>query len=243
MFDEQTIDVWIFKIEVENAITSLLESFLSASEQYRANAFRFSHLRRSYITSRGTLRVLLGHYLRLSPKDVQIEYGTLGKPYVTSPEGLRFNVSHSGSLAVVAFAIRCEIGIDIERIRHVDESELIATRLFHSDETAELRTVPVSQKEQAFFLCWTRKESYVKAFGQGLSVPLNSFCVTLTPGKPARFISLCDQVWCWTLHNLELAPDYAAALAYRAKSRRIREFVLVHSALGGISLKAQLRNS
>jgi len=101
----------------------------------------------------------------------------------------------------------------------------VATHFFSREESEDLFSLPPDERERAFFLCWTRKEAYVKAVGEGLSIPLDSFQVTLRPGEPARFLHLNHDVslaQAWTLHNLEVASGYAAALAYRDAPRLVR---------------------
>ena len=123
-----------------------------------------------------------------------------------------------------AFTPHCEIGVDVEQIRPLSEMQNIADRFFCSEEAAELMSLTANQREHAFFLCWTRKEAYIKAIGDGLSAPLNDFRVTVQPGQPARFIHIAhnaNDAKNWTLSDLELAPNYAAALAYRDSERPV----------------------
>ncbi len=129
----------------------------------------------------------------LRPKKRVSAYGPKGKPALAARERpLRFNVSNSGDLAAYAFTFDCEIGVDVEHRRRLLEIESIAQRFFAPDEVAELMDLPESERPDGFFNCWTRKEAYIKAVGDGLSVPLDSFRVTLQPGVPARMV---DSRW------------------------------------------------
>jgi 4'-phosphopantetheinyl transferase len=133
-----------------------------------------------------------------------------------------FNMSHAGNMAAYAFTIGCELGVDIERIRPVPEMADIAARFFAPEEAADLMKLPESDRPLGFFTCWTRKEAYIKAVGDGLSIPLAGFRVTLRPGDPAQLLSLNDDAQAardWTLHHLDPAPDYVAALAYLDQPR------------------------
>ncbi|MDQ6708758.1 MAG: 4'-phosphopantetheinyl transferase superfamily protein [Acidobacteriota bacterium] len=198
--------------------------FLSPDERERAARFRFEHLQRAFTVTRGALRVLLGHYLDTSPGSLHFEYGPNGKPQLAWPVRVKFNVSHSGELAVFAFALDCELGVDIEHIRPMPDMRGIAAQYFCEEEAAELMTLPADLRERAFFLCWTRKEAYIKALGDGLSAPLNGFRVTLRPDEPARFVHLerdLDAAGKWTLHDLDSCRHYAGALAYGGLPRPI----------------------
>ena len=128
-------------------------------------------------------------------------------------------------LAVFAFTIGCRVGVDIEQIRGLlQDMQSIASRFFCSEEATELMSLIADQRELGFYLCWTRKEAYIKAIGDGLSASLDSFRVTLRPGQPARFIHLADgrgSAEEWTLTDLQLAPNYAAALAYHDMERPV----------------------
>jgi 4'-phosphopantetheinyl transferase len=215
----QTIDVWPVHVAVSEPITARLLPLLDPDEAIRAARFRFDHLRHSFIISRGLLRVLLGRYLNIAPNKLKFSYGLKGKPSLAAPVDIKFNASHSGAMALFAFATGFEIGIDVEQIRPLQDMREIARRFFCSDETAELMSLSAGECERAFFHCWTRKEAYIKAVGDGLSVPLDSFCVTLRLDEQARFIHIGhdrDVAKAWTLHNIKLQSQYAAALAYRA---------------------------
>ncbi len=188
--------------------------------------FDFEHLRRSFLLSHGALRTLIGSYLEISPEKAQFIQGSHGKPKLVGGGGtavpLEFNMSHSGNVVLLAFSSTCELGVDVELIRPLEDMAGIADRFFSREESEELFSLAPEERERAFYLCWTRKEAYVKAVGEGLSIPLDSFRVTLRPGDPARFLHLnhdASLAQNWTLHNLELGDGelstaYAAALAY-----------------------------
>ena len=175
--------------------------------------------------------MLLGHYLNSPPGDIQFSYGAKGKPSLAVSARVQFNMSHSGDLAMFAFTLDCEIGVDVEAIRPMPDMEVVAERFFCAEETAELMSLPAGQRDDAFFLCWTRKEAYIKATGEGLSTPLDAFRVTLRPGEPARFVHFAlDPVaaQAWSLHDLKPALQYAAALAYRDAPRPLETFRVIN---------------
>jgi 4'-phosphopantetheinyl transferase len=218
----RNVVVWSVRTKAPSAVAEQFELLLGPDEKDRAARFRFDNLRHSFVIARGALRILLGHYLNVSPISIQFKYASRGKPSLTAPSCIDFNVSHSGDLAVFAFATGCELGVDVEQIRALPEVRSIADRFFCSEETAELMSLNPKLREHAFYLCWTRKEAYIKAIGEGLSAPLDRFRVTLQPGQPARFIHIAGDTGAaraWTLHDLQLSLNYAAALAYRDSER------------------------
>ncbi len=129
-------------------------------------------------------------------------------------------MSHSHGVALYAVTRDREVGIDLEFIRRDLEVEQIAERFFSRRETATLRALPTALREYAFFLCWTRKEAYIKARGEGLSLPLDQFDVSLIPGEPAALLSTqpdSDEALRWSLQELTLASGYVAALAVEGR--------------------------
>ena len=218
------VHVWPVHTVASKAIASRLELILAPEERDRADRFRFDHLRHSFVLAHGALRMLLGRYLNVPPADIQFKYGSKGKPTLASLQTVDFNASHSGDLAVFAFTECCKVGIDVEQIRPLPDMQNIAARFFCSEEAVELMSLNANEREHAFFLCWTRKEAYIKAIGDGLSAPLDNFRVTIRPGAPARFIHVnhnANTANDWRLCDLQLAPNYAAALAYRDGERPV----------------------
>ncbi len=208
----------------------MFESLLAADELDRAGRFRFGHQRESFVIARGALRCLLGLYLDILPKDIHFLYGAKGKPALEADAHIEFNMTHSGSLAAVAITAGCQVGIDLEQICPLPDLQQVAAGFFNSAEASEIMSLPASERERAFFSCWTRKEAYIKAVGDGLSSPLDDFRVTVLPNTPPRLIHLgnrADGIESWTLHDLCLAPDYAAALAYRDRQRPLSIFPIL----------------
>lgn len=222
--DGRSVHVWSVRTEASEAVAARFDRVLAPDERGRAARFPFNHLRHSFVIARGALRTLLGRYLNISPASIQFKYGSKGKPALLMPASLNFNASHSGGLAVFAFTCCCEVGVDVEQIRVMQDTQNIADRSFCSEESAELMSLPANHRERAFFLCWTRKEAYIKAIGDGLSAPLNGFRVTVQPSEPVRFMHIehdTNAAKEWTLHDLRLASNYAAALAYRDVERPV----------------------
>jgi 4'-phosphopantetheinyl transferase len=137
---------------------------------------------------------------------------------------LRFNVSHSHSLALYAITRAREVGVDVEHIRPEIAQEKIAERFFSPREVTVLRALPTPLQASAFFACWTRKEAFIKAKGDGLTLPLDQFDVSLAPGEPATLLRTAwdpQEAACWALQDLAPAPGYRAAVAVAGHAWRL----------------------
>jgi 4'-phosphopantetheinyl transferase len=221
-FGPREVQIWGIWLNASDAALAYYRSTLSLDEYNRAERFRFANLKRSYTVSRGGLRILLAHYLGCSPYEIELIVGPRGKPALRGLSQIRFNVSHSGQMALYAFTLGCELGVDVEELRELADAESIATRFFSAAEVSELLSLKPDDRGLAFFRCWTRKEAYIKAIGDGLAIPLDRFQVTLLPGSPAQFVQIASDMGTatdWTLHHLDLARGYIGALAYRDSQR------------------------
>jgi 4'-phosphopantetheinyl transferase len=219
------VHVWSASLEPDTAVLERLEQVLSEDERARARRFRFERDRRRYVAGRGLLRTLLADYLGTVPQGVQLRYGPYGKPCLADSAGLSFNLAHSGARALYAFGRRMQIGIDLELVRAEPSRELVAEHFFTSAEVAALRSLPSDLQPEAFLRCWTRKEAYIKARGEGVSLPLHDFEVTLSPGEPP---ALVRTAWSrteprdWHLYDLsDSYPGCAAAVAVRGAKMHI----------------------
>jgi 4'-phosphopantetheinyl transferase len=198
------------------SISTDLEQFLSTDEHARAARFLFERDRRQFVVCRGMLRLTIGEYLGIDPSGVSFAYAPNGKPSLQQDARLWFNISHAGGLALLAFSGEGPLGVDVESLDRVVNAEELGPRFFAADETRDLMSVPPSQRTEAFLNGWTRKESFIKATGDGLSRPLDSFSVTLRPGEPAalRWIN-GDDASAWHLRAFQPAKGFVAALARR----------------------------
>ncbi len=190
------VELHIFSLDAE---IPRLARLLTSDERDRASRFRFDRDRNEYIVCRGTLRELLGVKSRFV-------YGPYGKPRLDG-SNVQFNVSHSHGMGLIAIARGREVGCDIERIEPGFADEQIPERVFSPSEVAALRSLPEAEQCQAFFRCWTRKEAFIKACGMGVSLPLDSFEVTL--GQTAALLRGADG---WFLRAVEAPEGYAAAI-------------------------------
>lgn len=222
------VHVWRAPLDLEAACTQTLQRTLSVDEQARAARFHFPKDRARFIVARGVLRAILGRHLKRSPDELQFCYGPQGKPALTKEAGgdiLCFNLAHSEGLALFAVTRGREIGIDLECLRpHIADKE-IAEHFFSPGEVATLRALPEHLQQAAFFTCWTRKEAYIKARGEGLSIGLDWFDVTLAPEEPAALLRTrwdSQEASHWSLHELTPGPGYIAALAVAGQALQLK---------------------
>lgn len=202
-----------------------LAALLSPKERERAARFRFADHQRRFQIGHGALRAILGGYLGVDPSAVEFTQGSRGKPYV-SGAGPFFNLSHSGKLALIAVS-PTEVGIDLEKVRRLDSLTAIARQHFSPSEFSALDALQDDARQLAFYRCWTRKEAYIKALGVGLSMPLDTFDVSL--GERPEFLACRDpseQPANWSLLDVSPGPEFVAAAALRGGQPRLRCFRL-----------------
>ena len=188
---DQQLHIWRTPLQLPDSQLEACRRLLSAEEARQADRFYFERDRRRFIVARGTLRRLLGAYLQADPSHIELANGARGKPAVVHPqEGdkLEFNLSHTTDLAVYAFARGRQVGVDVEAHRPLDDLRQLAGTVFSPHELAVLDSLPPAQQVSAFYACWTRKEAFIKAIGEGLYFPLDHFDVTLAPSEPARLL-------------------------------------------------------
>lgn len=210
------VHVWRVRLEVSEAERITLAQFLSDSELERAARFHFARDRERFIVGRGALRVILAGYQCIRPEEVAFCYGEYKKPALAAKQGnFEFNISHSHSLLLAAVCVGRAVGVDIERIRPLDDFEGLAQSTFSAAENEALATVTRSLRLSSFFACWTRKEAFIKAIGQGLYFPLDQFDVSLKPGEPAALLRVKSDPQAtarWSMQTLTPAPNYVGAL-------------------------------
>jgi 4'-phosphopantetheinyl transferase len=223
--DLPDVHVWAVWLTASPMVIPEYQSLLSAEEKARSERFISDRLRQSYDLSQGALRLLLGSYLRCPAQQVAFTFGLRGKPALGGESRLRFNKSHSGRLALYAFTTDCEVGVDVEEVREIPDTDQIASHYLCRAEASELSLLDSQgARQEAFLRCWTRKEAYIKAVGDGLYQPLDQFQVTLLLEDPARFVHIGnDQRTAseWMLEHIEPTPGYIGAVAYRDKRRAI----------------------
>jgi 4'-phosphopantetheinyl transferase len=177
--------VAVWEVSLTAGAVDELEPLLSADERARARRFAFPRHRAAFVRGRAAVRGILAAYLDVEPAAVRFRYGERGKPELEPRGDLRFNVAHSDELALVAVTRGRDVGVDVERVDR-ERDRRVARRFFAASEHAAIEALPERERDLAFLRCWTAKEAYVKALGRGLSLPLDSFEVTVTP--PVRLV-------------------------------------------------------
>src|SRR5882762_6766568 len=179
-------EIVVFRLDMEPEAVRVSAALLSDAERQRASRFAFDHDCRRFIAARAQLRRLLAARLEVRPESVELVYGPRGKPALSrrfEDSDLRFNVSHCEDVAVYAFALGREIGIDVEAIGVIRDADDIAARFFSSCEYEAYCALDRCDRPLGFFSCWTRKEAFIKALGEGIYYPLDRFDVSLTPAS------------------------------------------------------------
>ncbi len=220
---ENEVQLWRADLDALASDEIRWQQLLAIDEQKRAARFHFARDRQRFTAARAILRIILGGYLRVEAFDVDFCYSKKEKPYLAqrhADSGITFNLSHSGGIALYAFARRRELGVDVEKIgRDVDVAG-IARRFFSEHEQKQLLQLPANEQVEAFFRCWTRKEAYIKATGDGLSLPLSQFDVSLEPGSSdALVVTRPDpaEAKCWLLREVPAGDGYLAAVCVRGR--------------------------
>ena len=238
----EEVHVWRASLERPEKTVAAMRRLLASDERLRADRFRFERDRTRYIVGRALLRGLLASYLETTPGELTFEYGEFDKPALSG--GPWFNLSHSGPVALYAFSSAGEIGVDVELDDADFAHERIAERFFSPSEVSVLRSLPAEDQPRAFLACWTRKEAFIKARGDGLSLALDSFDVTLAPDVPA---ALLRTAWCseepgqWRMEDLsDHEAGYIAAVALRGQGWRVVERQIVDTIEGSVPGQEQV---
>lgn len=212
------IHVWRAALHMPASTVLRLQQALSVDEVVRAARYAFPQDRDHFIVARGVLRIILSRYLQLRPRHLRFRYNPYGKPALTAEAGLgelNFNLSHSHGMVLYAITCGRAIGIDLEHVRDEPVCEQIANRFFTTHEAASLASVPALLRQKAFFTCWTRKEAYIKARGDGLSHPLNAFEVSVLPDQAARLIRTeadASEADRWSMHEVHPGHGFVGTL-------------------------------
>jgi len=223
---------WCASLDVPPGTSARLYAILTPDERTRSARFRFERDQQRFIVARGVLRDLLGRYLQIQPGQISFVYNASGKPDLSPEFGsrLKFNLSHSAGVALIAVATASTVGVDLEYIRAQSDYADIARRFFSAAEVDYLTALPSYLYAETFFSCWTKKEAYLKACGEGLAIPLNSFSVPLTtdpaPALVDLYVASKDIVPArrWSLYTLRPAPGYAGALAIEGTGWCLRQW-------------------
>jgi 4'-phosphopantetheinyl transferase len=189
-------------------------SYLSDDELSRAHTYFYAEDRERFLAARQLLREILGWYLAVPPSKVAFTYGAHGKPALADHRHLRFNLSHTADVALIAVARDMELGVDVESLTMLVEPESIAQRFMSEHEQRLLDSVPLEQRSAAILTTWVRKEAVAKGRGDGLGVDLAT--IETHPGEPASATPVSTDTASqgrWFLWDVPMGPDGAGALA------------------------------
>lgn len=224
-------DVHLWQATLDQRLAVERKHLLSHDEKARAERFHFEKDRNDFIAARVLLRTLLSAYLGINSENLRFTYAEKGKPSLEEslPSGIKFNLAHSHGRALYAFSNGREVGVDLEFMRDDLADEQVAERFFSASEIDSLRAVGPELRKEAFFNCWTRKEAYIKARGEGLSMPLDEFDVSFAPGEPAAL--LCNhrvpgEPQRWSMQSIPMLPGYVAALVVEGHDWKLKTFSL-----------------
>ncbi len=212
------VHLWLFTTRATENERECLRSLLADDELARAGRFRLDHLARRYVVGHGRLRRLLAAYIESEPTDIRFVTGPHGKPAMApeqNPQGVAFSFAHSEETCLAGIASGRSIGVDVEAYRDRLDMDLIVRRQFAPAEASKFdRVRGAGQRQDAFYACWTRKEAYIKARGEGLAAGLDSFEVSFLPGEANRIVASsrgseeCER---WEVIPLDLGPRLAGA--------------------------------
>jgi len=229
---DDEVHLWRIELNASDAAIETMVATLTEDERTRAHRFRARIHQTRFIQARGALRAILSRYVSCEPDDLQFIYGLRGKPSLGgahAASGIRFNLSHSGGLALCAVTRLREVGVDVEVLRADKPLIRLAERFFASSEIAALRGLSQERLTAAFFQCWTLKEAYIKARGDGLSIPLNAFEVTWADDFSSATLQVPGNVSegeRWTLTPLPVDDGCAAGLAVEGGQVRVTNYEL-----------------
>lgn len=226
---DKDVHIWRMTLNQSETTRQDLWQVLSADERQKASRFMFASDSHKYIVARAVLRMILGQYLQVSPTTLQFGYTSYGKPYLQnamSTPPLHFNVSHSGDVALYGITRNRRIGVDVEQMRPLADEAQFVKSIFSPVEQQAFGRIRPSEKQDAFFNGWTRKEAFIKAIGLGLSFPLEAFDVSLSPGLPAQLLEVRGTPGHqeWSMNALSVGPAYKAAYVVEGKQHQSSYF-------------------
>lgn len=220
------IQIWPMALTLDADALQAKYLLLNSEERARADRFHFAIHRERFIACRSYLREVLSAYIDCAPAEVMIEYDQFEKPYLASHPAIKFNLSHSEHLAVIAVTAQHPIGVDLEK-QEDEFNEALAKRFFSKTEYDELMSHPLDQQAAAFYRLWARKEAVVKAIGEGLGVSLTSFSVS---SHDISEIITTDTQEKWTVLPLNIDDGFPAAVVTNQPVTQITKWKLIDHA-------------
>jgi 4'-phosphopantetheinyl transferase len=228
-FPTNRVDIW--KVCLDKPAKAGFEmKVLSPDEIARGAQFHSEKDRLHFIRCRSALRGVLAGYIAIPATEIRFEYLSSGKPQLEAshnPRAIEFNVSHSAGMALIAVSGEHRLGVDVERIREDVATAALADRFFSPREREGLRALPAQVRVRGFFACWTRKEAFLKATGDGLTFPLADFSVTTHPDSDPKLEEIKGNKEAgnqWFLADIDAGNAYRAAVAIEATPCRVETY-------------------
>lgn len=218
------VHVWFISLEADSELVQSASEVLCVEEKERAQRFWLERDKRRFTIAHAAMRGILAQYIKVEPQRIAPCRGKMGKPELApalNRADLKFNLSHSSEVALLAVTRDRRLGIDVEAVRRHIAVEELAAHFFSAEEMRTLLELPEEQRTEAFFCCWTRKEAYIKALGAGLSIPLDSFTVSFQPNTAPALLRVNDnanEARRWSVYDLDVGPGYKAALVVEGKA-------------------------
>lgn len=216
LLEHRQVHVWTISLRADGAALHDLDALLADDERSRADRFQFPNLRDRFVVGRATLRRVLAAYAGTDSSTLRFGYGPQGKPHLLDGAGLHFNLAHADETCMIAIALQCEVGIDIEATTRDPDVAGVARQAFSPVECEALAAQPAHERRDAFFRLWIRKEAYVKALGNGFAYPTTSFAVSLQPGSDDALL-FDDEAprasATWRVTEIPAPAGFCAALA------------------------------
>ncbi|MBX2876159.1 MAG: 4'-phosphopantetheinyl transferase superfamily protein [Saprospiraceae bacterium] len=212
------LHLWFLPLPEQVPLAHHFWQVLSPEEQSKAHAFRFEKNALEFIRTRSVLRYLLAFYSGQQAAEISFVQNEYGKPHLLHHPGLHFNVSHTDGAALLGFTLAGALGVDIENTERTLETDLVAKHFFAAEEVEKLLAIAPPKRQAAFYRCWTRKESIIKALGTGLSFPLKEFEVEFLANQPARLLQTHwdpTEADHWWMRDFQLEDPYMSAIALR----------------------------
>jgi 4'-phosphopantetheinyl transferase len=219
------VQVWRVSLAAGGGVLARLRAVLTDDERARADRFVNERHGARFTVAHAFLRDVLSRHVGAPAGSLRFDTASAGKPFLAGSR-LRFNLSHSGDVALLAVGLDREIGVDVEGSRPLSDALELAERYFAPVEVAALRSLPAPEREDAFLRCWTLKEAYVKGVGGGLGIPLDGFEVQFAPAREEPGLRILGATGrpAWTLRTLEPGPGYFGALAVHGSGWRLACF-------------------
>jgi 4'-phosphopantetheinyl transferase len=227
LLNEGELHLWQAELDLADEELAPLIRVLSPDELHRAAQLRFARDGRRFMAGRGLLRNVIASYLRCPAQEINLVYGARGKPALATAD-LQFNLAHSDGLAIIGLTRSGPLGVDVERVRPLQDLTRLVNGFFSPRERLEMTALPPEDQQMAFFTCWTRKEAYLKATGDGLATPLNQFDMPVVPSAPPRLLQVdvaSGETESWSLWDVPLDDGFVGTVAFAGQMEILRHGV------------------